>query len=188
MALCEFAPPDQHLFPVLRGSQPDLVFQKLSNKQHDEVIKHFPRSSGYNPIFTAKYTVSPHHSQVELISSLLSSRILRGFPAELAPRQSVSAQPSLVQGVSLSQVHSFAFIWVQYCEIPIGTFVYLGRSIWTASLPSWVAMTSPEAVICKLDEGAFFSSPLLLLFSFSIGKILNTINLRTDPFRGYTCD
>lgn len=74
-----------------------------------------------NPIFTAKYTVSLHHSQVELISSLLSSRTLRGFPAELVPRQAVSAQPALVQGVSLSQVHNFAFIQVQYCEAPVGT-------------------------------------------------------------------
>lgn len=78
----EFPPADQHLFPVFRGPQPDAVLQKLSNKQQAEVIKLFPWSSGYNPIFAAKYTLSPHHSQVELISNLLSSRILRGFPAD----------------------------------------------------------------------------------------------------------
>lgn len=105
------------------GSHLDLVFQKLPNKQQAEVIKHFPLSSGYDPVFAAEYTVNPHHSQVELISSLLSSKTFRGFPAELAPRQSVSAQPALVQGLSLLQVHYSAFVHVQYCEVPVGTFV-----------------------------------------------------------------
>lgn len=93
------------------------------------MIKLFPLSSGHNLIFTTKYSVSPHHSQVGLVSSLLSTRTLRGFPAELLPRQLVSPQPALVQGVSLSQVQDFTFVLVEYRKVPASTFVQFARSV-----------------------------------------------------------
>ena len=103
------------IFPVLRSPKLDAVLQKWSNESQAEVIEHLPWSSGYNPIFTPKYTVSSPHPggthvwfTVHQDSQGLSSRVAT---------HPFSAQPALMQGVRLSPVQDIAFLFVNYHKV-----------------------------------------------------------------------